>query len=220
VPPYEAILDAAAEWRPDLIVVGTHERGALQTRMTDTDWQLIRRTRCPLLLVKGACFSGYRTILAAVERPNEQGQFDDLDSAVLAACRSVARVCKSKVRAVCTHPGAPLDGAATQSVEAAPRDGSDDSVRLQQRAGDALATALGIAPQDVDVVASTPARAIVDAAAHRRAELVVVGAAQRCRIAATFIGNTAELVAGELPCDVLVVPFTAASPRAAARAQR
>ena len=39
-----------------------------------------------------------------------------------------------------------------------------------------------------------------------RAELVVVGAARRCKIAAAFTGNTAEAVAGHLPCDVLVVP--------------
>src|SRR5690606_19793080 len=73
VPPYEAILDTAEEWRAELIVVGTHERGALHTRMTDTDWQLIRRARCPLLLVKGAAFSGYRTILAAVDASTGQG---------------------------------------------------------------------------------------------------------------------------------------------------
>src|SRR5690348_1500358 len=88
VPPYEAILAAAEDWRADLLVVGTHERGALHTRLTDTDWQLLRRARCPLLFVRGAAFSGYRTILAAVP-PHGGLAPDALDLAVLDASRCV-----------------------------------------------------------------------------------------------------------------------------------
>ena len=54
VPAYEAILTAARAWAADLLVVGTHVRETLHTRLTDTDWQLMRRAACPLLLVKTA----------------------------------------------------------------------------------------------------------------------------------------------------------------------
>lgn len=203
VPPYESILDAAEQWEADLIVVGTHERGALNSRMTDTDWQLIRRTRCPLLLVKGAAFSGYRTILAAIDASNGQGSLDALDRAVLAVSRSVAGACHSQLRAVCAYPG----GGLPNPAPAAPaRSHGARGAEPQRLSVEQLVDRSGIEPSDVDVVAGTPARAIVAAAAHRRAELVVVGAGRRCRIAATFVGNTAELVVGELPCDVLVVP--------------
>jgi nucleotide-binding universal stress UspA family protein len=163
VPPYEAILAAAEEWGADLLVVGTHERGTLHTRLTDTDWQLMRRTRCPLLLVKGASFSGYRTILAAVDPLHGCGEADGIEQAVLAASRCVADACGSTVRKL--ESG---EGSATQ--------------------------------------------AIIDAAAHRRADLVVVGAARGRGLAEAVIGNTAELVAGELPCDVLIVPTPAERP--------
>lgn len=211
VPPYESILDSAEEWGAELLVVGTHERGALLTRMTDTDWQLIRRTRCPLLLVKGAAFSGYRTILAAVDAPNVQGELDELDRAVLAASRSVANACSSQLRAVyaCSAP--------TSATPSRRRELPDPGA--EHRSAEQLADRFGIAPSEIDVVAATPARAIVTAAAHRRAELVVVGAGQRCRIAATFIGNTAELVVGELPCDVLVVPPPESRQAAGARSK-
>jgi nucleotide-binding universal stress UspA family protein len=160
VPPYEAILAAAEESRADLLVVGTHERGTPHTRLTDTDWQLIRRAHCPLLLVKGAAFSGYRTILAAVDPLHGRGESEGLDEAVLAATRCVADACGSTVRE--------------------------------------LATVEGFAAQ-----------AIIDAAAHRSADLVVVGAARRRGLAEAVVGNTAELVAGGLPCDVLIVPTLA-----------
>jgi len=165
VPPYEAILAAAEDWRADLLVVGTHERGTAHTRLTDTDWQLMRRARCPLLLVKGAAFSGYRTILAAVDPLQHRDEAHVLDRAVLAASRCVADACGSTVR-------------------------------------------------ELESVEGSPAQAIIDAAAHRCADLVVVGAAQRRWSAAHVIGNTAELVAGELPCDVLIVPTPAEQPRA------
>ena len=157
IPPYEAILAAVEEWRADLLVVGTHERGTLHTRLTDTDWHLIRLACCPLLLVKGAAFSGYRTILAAVAPTRAHREANGLDQAVLAASRSIAAACGSTVR-------------------------------------------------ELESVKGSDAQAIIDAAAHRCADLVVVGAAPRRGLAEDFVGNTAELVAGELPCDVLIVP--------------
>jgi universal stress protein E len=164
VPAYEALLDAAQDWAADLLVVGTHEPGLLHTRFTDTDWQLMRRARCPLLLVKGASFGGYRTILAAFDSPRGDDEANGLDRAVWAASHSVARACGSTVRSV-------------------------------------------------ELVAGSPAQTIIDAAAHTRAELVVVGSSQRRNRAPAVIGNTAELVAGELPCDVLLVPETAEAVR-------
>ena len=157
VPPYEAILAAAQDWGADLLVVGAHERDALHTRLTDTDWQLMRRTRCPLLLVKGAAFNGYGTILAAVDALRSRDETWVLDQAVLSASRCVAAACGSVVREL--PPGEGLQ-----------------------------------------------AQSIIDAAASRRADLVVVGAARRPVLTPAPLGDTAELVAGELPCDVLIVP--------------
>ena len=66
VPAYEGILAAAREWRADLVAVGAHEHETLHTRLTDTDWQLMRRSECPLLLVKNPSFGGYRIVMTAV----------------------------------------------------------------------------------------------------------------------------------------------------------
>jgi nucleotide-binding universal stress UspA family protein len=153
VPPYESFLAAADESRADLIVVGVHEHAS--PRLTDTDWQLMRRSRRPLLLVKNAAFSGYRTILAAVDAADGE---EDAHEAVLDAGRCFARA---------------------------------------------------FAAVELEVVESAPVQGIIDADAHKRAELVVVGATQSRGLPTAFVGNTAELVAGELPCDVLIVPSAA-----------
>lgn len=159
-PPYEAILASAHDWQADLLVVGTHEPGTPHTRLTDTDWQLLRRAACPLLLVKSAVFGGYRTILAAIDPLPGSDELNFVDGAVLAASRCVAKACGSTVR----------------------------------------------------TIQGFPAWSVIAAAADRGADLVVAAAARQHGFAAAVVGNTAELVAGELECDVLIVPVAEAAP--------
>ena len=103
VPVYEGILAAAREWRADLVVIGTHEPGTLHTRLTDTDWQLMRRAECPLLLVRNAAFAGYGTVVAAVDSLQAQDELYGLDRVVLDAGRCIARACGSTLRAVAAN---------------------------------------------------------------------------------------------------------------------
>lgn len=111
VPAYEGILGAAEECRADLVVVGAHEPHTAHTRITDTDWQLMRRVTCPLLLVKRPAFNGYRTVVAAVDPLNPHDEPESLDRSVLDAGRCFARVFSSALRA------ADLDAAPKNDAE-------------------------------------------------------------------------------------------------------
>lgn len=211
VPAYEAILGAVRDWPADLLVVGAHERATLHTRLTDTDWQLMRRSPCPLLVVKRPSFSGYRTVLAAVDPLHAHDEPYGLDHAVLGAGRSIARAFGSTLRAVYAHPGAAAFDLAS-AVEVAPGVlyGSENVEAVHKRAVDELAAQFGVAGSEVDLLAGPAAVAIVEAAAKRHAELVVVGTQQRRGVLAAAIGSTAEFVVGGVQCDVLVVPPPAA----------
>jgi len=207
VPAYETILAAAGEWGADLLVVGTHEPGTLHTRLTDTDWQLMRRVRCPLLLVKSPSFSGYRTILAAVDPLHAHDEPFGLDRAVLDAGRSFARAFDSTLRAVYAYPGeAAFELASAVQVAPGVLYGAENVAALHRRAVGELAEQFGIAAAGIDLVEGAAGEAVLDTVTKRRAELVVVGAPQRRGLLATALGSTAELVAGEAPCDVLIVP--------------
>jgi nucleotide-binding universal stress UspA family protein len=207
VPAYEAVSTAAAEWGADVLVVGTHEPETFHTRLTDTDWQLMRRVRCPLLFVKSASFDGYRTILAAVDPLHAHDEPFGLDRAVLDAGRSFARAFDSTLRAVYAYPGEAAFALAS-AVEVAPGVlyGVENVAALHRRAVGELAEQFGIAATEVDLVAGAAAEAVVDTVAKRHAELVVVGISQRRGLLAAAFDSTAELIAGEVPCDVLVVP--------------
>ena len=99
VPAYEGILSAAEECRADLVVVGAHEPHTSHTRLTDTDWQIMRRVSCPLLLVKSPVFNGYRTVLAGVDPLHARDEPEGPDRAVLEAGRCFARAFSVALRA-------------------------------------------------------------------------------------------------------------------------
>jgi nucleotide-binding universal stress UspA family protein len=212
VPAYESILAAAQQWRADLIVVGMHEHEPLHTRLTDTDWQLMRRVECPLLLAKSPSFDGYKTIVAAVDPLHAHDEPYGLDRDVLDAGRAIARACASTLRAVYAYPG-PEAFDLVSSVEVAPGVyyGAENVEALHRRAVTELAVEFGVPPTDVDLLAGPAPEVIIDTVTKHRAQLVVVGVPRRRGPLAAALSSTAEYVVTGAACDVLLVPPSAAT---------
>jgi universal stress protein E len=204
---YEGILTAVRDWPADLVVVGAHEGGTLHTRLTDTDWQLMTRVPCPMLLVKSPSFSGYRTIIAAVDPLHAQDEPSVLGHAVLSAGRCLARTCSSTLRAVYAYPGgAAFDSASAAQVAPGVLHGSQNVEAAHRRAVNELVVQFGIAADEVDLVAGAVPDVIIDTTVKRGAELVVVGTPQTHGLFAAVVGSMAELVVTKVSCDVLIVP--------------
>jgi universal stress protein E len=68
-----------------------------------------------------------------------------------------------------------------------------------------FATRAGIARSRRHSIDGDPVHGIPRVARAMRAQLVVMGAVSRSGLKRVFIGNTAERVLNELPCDVVVV---------------
>jgi universal stress protein E len=216
-PAYQGALRAAREWPADLLVVGAHERHpALRTRLTDTDWQLMRLCPCPLLLVKDPVFDGYSTILAAVDPVHPQSAASGVDDAVLDAAAAFGRAFGATIDAVHAFPDAASFNLAS-SVEVAPGefvDAADIEIGHRRAVAELLARH-GLADIQVDFVPGEAGAAIVARAVERRAKLVVLGALRRSRIEQVMLGSTAERVSADLECDVLLVPAAPQAPDAA-----
>ena len=206
-PVYECVLAVAREWRADLLVVGVHEGVPAHVRLTDTDWELMRHVGCPLLLVKDPQFDGYRTVLAAVDPLHAHAEPYGLDRAVLDAARTFTGAFASRLRVVNAYAGAAAYELAS-AVEVAPGMfyGAENVEAVHRRAVVELAQDFGVAGDAIDLVAGRPAEVIIDSAAEHDAALVVVGVPQRRGRLAVVVGSTAEIVAAELTCDVLLVP--------------
>ena len=205
-PVYEAVLEVVRDWHADLLVVGAHEQRPLHTRLTDTDWQFIKHTPCPLLLVKEPSFHGYRTIVAAVDPLQAHDEPQGLDRAVLQAARCFKGAFGSVLRAAhAFHGAAAFDLASAVEVSPGVFLGAENVEAVHRRAVVELVDRYGVAPAEVDLVEGAPAEALIDVVAERKAHLLVVGVPQR-RGLAVVVGSTAEAAAAEVACDVLFVP--------------
>jgi universal stress protein E len=57
--PFECVIQEVLEQRHDLVVKATHHHSFLQTFIfTPTDWHLLRKCPCPVLLVKKGTTAG------------------------------------------------------------------------------------------------------------------------------------------------------------------
>jgi universal stress protein E len=207
-PAYQGMLRAANEWQADLLVVGAHEQHpTLRPRLTDTDWQLMRLCPCPLLLVKDPAFDGYPRVLAAVDPLHTHAEPSGMDHAVLGAAREFSRAFGAELRAVHAFPD-PESFALASSVEVAPGVfyGAENIETTHRRAVEELVSAYGIGPDGIELRPGEPAATIAEVVAERRIRLVVLGAIRRGQIEQALLGSTAEAVAGQVPCDVLLVP--------------
>jgi universal stress protein E len=219
-PAYQGVIDVVREWQADLLVVGAHEQGLrVGTRLTDTDWQLMRLAPCPLLLVKDPFFNGYRTVLAAVDPAHPEPARSDIDRFVLDVARTVADACESDLRVVHALPDPSRLPPSPVEISPGVYCDADAIEELHRRAVDDLLALHGIPPEQVDLVQGAPADVIARAAADRRAELVVLGALRRGQLEQALLGSTAEAVVAEVSCDVLLVPAPGAAPAVAEQAQ-
>jgi universal stress protein E len=194
-PPHEAVLRRAERAGADLIVAefhkGRHRRPSL---MQLTDWELLRASRLPVLLLRDAAPWHKPAVLAAVDPMHTHAKPLDLDDSILAAARLLGWALGGKLHAVhvCQFAALPARGPEAQR-------------RTDRARFDKLVESTDITTSRRHLVYGDPADLIPKVARNVRAGIVVMGAVSRSGLKRLFIGSTAEQVLDELPCDVLVV---------------
>jgi universal stress protein E len=206
-PTYEGVLQVVSDKRADLVVVDALEpHPVMHTRLTDADWQLMRRCPSPLLFVNDPEFASYDTILAAVDPLHPGPATERADRAVLATAAAFARAFDAKLWALHVYPD-PEVYSWVSSIEVSPGVflGAENIETFHRRAVEELAAGFRLGADRVDLRPGDPRVAIAEAAAERHAGLVVLGALERGRIEQAFLGSTAEAIVAEADCDVLLV---------------
>lgn len=218
-PAYEATIRHARKMHADLIVADIHQgRHIAPWRIQLTDWELLRHSAVPVLLVKSARPYRDPNVLAAIDPSHAYAKTDDLDQAVLAAAAAVSKALRGKLHAL--HAYVPLP-AGIKPAELQTR-GID--LELQDFTEMAAKRRFQTALRDTRIPAARrilstehPDASIPRTAAKLHCGIVVMGALSRSGIKQLFIGNTAERVLDALACDVLVVkqkPFKSGVKRA------
>ena len=125
-PADEAILREAARTHADLIVAESHPRGHRgATLLHLTDWQLLRRSPVPVLLVKGALPYRRPGVLVALDPDHTFGKPVRLDAEILAAGSALANALQGELHAV--HAYAPVSPLAIAQQPPTPEEPDKDS---------------------------------------------------------------------------------------------
>lgn len=219
-PPHEAIIRAARGFDADLIVAERHATAHhLAWMLRFTDFELLRLAPMPVLLVKTRRAYDHPTILAAVDPSHSFSKPVRLDREILSCASRLTQALRGSLHVVFAYNPLPAVGVAEPGLVLV---GATEAIATEAgaRARKALARALNGASVPASrrhVVPGHPIDAIQGAAAQVGSKIVVMGAISRSGLKRLVLGNTAERVFDELPCDVLVVKpkaFASRVPRA------
>ncbi len=205
-PTYDAIIRRARIIDADLIVARRrNRRSAMPGVLRLNDWELLRNSPIPVLLVKRSGPYRHPTVLAAVDPCHAHAKPAQLDAEILSAALQLTQALRGKLHAV--HAYTPVViGAAATSVSASAAARLDAFAAAQAKAAfERLLEGYDIPRSRRHLSGDFPTAAINDMVRRTHADIVVMGALSRSGLGRLLIGNTAERLLDELPCDLLIV---------------
>lgn len=207
-PAHDAIVRRARHDDVDLIIAECHagKRRATPWLLHLTDWELLKTSPVPVLLVKSAKPWKSPVILAAVDPAHAHAKRAALDSEILEAASKLRDTLRGSLEAM--HSYEPLPPAVLMGFGASGTAASELAAERGKQARKLLQEALnGYSKTQVlrHLVPGRPVDAIAQVARETGCSILVMGAVSRSGLKRVFIGNTAERVLDALACDVLVV---------------
>lgn len=203
--PFEAVIDQVIDHGFDVVFKGTHEHDKLKSVIfTPTDWHLLRKCPCPLLLVKDHSWPANGNILAAVNVGSDEDEHQSLNQIITEEAKHLANIISANVNLVNSFPGTPVNIA----IEIPEFDASQYNDTMLQHHKDAMAKhadTYAIDRERTFVKEGLPEDVIESLSQELDAELVILGTIGRTGLSAALIGNTAEHVIDRLNCDVLAL---------------
>ena len=203
--PFEAIVHAVLEDNYDLVIKGTHDHDVLKSMIfTPTDWHVLRKCPCPVLMVKDHDWPQGGNIIAAVNAGSEQEHHLSLNQRVIAKALQMATMLNASTHLVNAFPGTPVN-IAIEIPEFNPQEYNSTMKAHHAEAISALAEKCRIAASHCHVNEGMPEDVLPQLASELDAEIMVIGTIGRTGLSAAIIGNTAEHVIDRLDCDVLAI---------------
>ncbi len=209
-PSHEAVIRHARRTRADLIVVARHASPHVaRWLLRYTDWELLRQSPVPVLLVKKPRAYRSPAILATVDPAHTFAKTAQLDRDILKLGDAISGATRGALHVL--HAYVPTIDDITEGQLHLPNASQLIIDHAAQQAGKRLDKALrgaGLGAMKKSrrhVVALHPVDAIPALARKLGCDIVVMGALARSGLKRLFIGNTAERLLDDLPCDLLVV---------------
>jgi len=206
-PIHEAIVRQARKSRADLVVAEAHAgRRLLPWLLRLTDWELLRTCPVPVLIVKSTRAWKRPQLLAAIDPTHAYAKPTALDAEILAAGEQIRAALGGTLHVM--HAFMPVPTGAAPALGSGAKVVGEILAATELQARKSFDRALRgtkVPRQRQYLVKGAASVAIPRMAEKLDADIAVMGAISRSALKRIAIGNTAERVLGDLPCDVLVV---------------
>ena len=206
-PVHEGILRQARRFHADLIVTDAHQGSNFAAALLqEVDWELVRLSAAPLLIVKQPRPYHRPLVLAALDPSQTHSKPNTLDDRIVSLSEVFSSVLQGELHAVHAYPvpAAYAQAAAAVTAGVAAELQAIDAGRARA-ALDASLVESRIPADRRHIQPGSPADAVVTAATELKASLLVMGSVARSGLGRLFIGNTAEKILSRLPCDLLLL---------------
>jgi len=203
--PFETIIKQVLTEGFDIVIKGTHQHDKLKSVIfTPTDWHILRKCPCPVLLVKDHSWPAQGNIVAAINAGSDEDEHISLNTKITNQALELAHIIDANVHLVNSYPGTPVN-IAIEIPEFNSTEYNDTMLKHHQHAMIEHANSFSINTDHTHVKEGLPEDVIQALSVELDAELVILGTIGRTGISAALIGNTAEHVIDRLDCDVLAL---------------
>lgn len=203
--PYEATVAEVFSSDQDILIKTTHQNDTLEAVIfTPTDWHLLRKCPCPVLLVKQHDWPEHGNVIASVHVGSENKAHHELNHKMVEEAIAFSDILNATPHLINAYPSTP----ANITIELPEFDPGTytDAVRGHHlTAMKNLRQKYCIPSEQTHVVEGITEDVISDISKKLDAELVILGTTGRTGLSAVFIGNTAEHTIDKLNCDVLAL---------------
>jgi universal stress protein E len=205
-PAHEAIVRRAQAIKADLIVAAVHSgRHRMPWLLRLVDWELIRLSPIPVLLVKNPRPYRHPAVLAAVDPTHANHKPLQLDREILRRGTALCTYLHGTLHAVHAYARFPVSVLPEVLAPGILETMEEEAERLAQKRLDQIVRPARIARSRRYLLARQPIEAIAEAVRKSRSAIVVMGAISRSGFRRLLIGNTAERILDDLTCDIMVI---------------
>ncbi|HEX2790836.1 MAG TPA: universal stress protein [Steroidobacteraceae bacterium] len=207
MPAYEAIIRRAQASKADLIVAERHAGRHIAPGLLHlNDWELLRLSAVPVLLVKKSGLYDRPVVLAAVDPGRRHAKPAGLDAKILAVGSAVSGALRGLLYGV--HAYVPVPGG-TRPTDALDSD-TAASINARMAAGARHRFERALAGVRIPrsrrlLIGRPPIEAISQAASDIGSDIVVMGAVSHSGLRRWILDDTAEGLFDQLSCDLLIV---------------
>lgn len=203
--PFEKIIYQVINHGYDIVIKGTHQHDKLKSVIfTPTDWHILRKCPCPVLLVKEHLWLEHSNVVAALNIGSDEEEHCSLNDKITAEAKQLTKVINANLHLVNSFPGTPIN----ITIEIPEFNASDYNTSMYKHHEKAMlehASAFNVCAQNTHIKEGLPEDVIENVANELDAALVILGTIGRTGLSAALIGNTAEHVIDRLNCDVLAL---------------